>query len=149
MQRTSSLDIIELTQKGEFNAVSTKKERKKKKKKEEPKRLVHQWLATGNNYMKELILVVDIMIPEWIISNIDFNRSDFTTHTPSRNDSFHIHNIFFIGHCCVDNFNLKSDIYLIFFFFFGCAWMCKVLKHKLRLNELKNKNFKSVKELKS
>ena len=32
MQRTSSLDIIELTQKGEFNAVSTKKERKKKKK---------------------------------------------------------------------------------------------------------------------
>ena len=42
MQRTSSLDIIELTQKGEFNAVSTKKERKKKKKKEEPKRLVHQ-----------------------------------------------------------------------------------------------------------
>ena len=42
MQRTSSLDSIELTQKGEFNAVSTKKERKKKKKKEEPKRLVHQ-----------------------------------------------------------------------------------------------------------
>ena len=33
MQRTSSLDIIELTQKGEFNAVSTKKEIKKKKKK--------------------------------------------------------------------------------------------------------------------
>ena len=117
MQRTSSLDIIELTQKGEFNAVSTKKERKKKKKKEEPKRLVHQWLATGNNYMKELILVVDIMIPEWIISNIDFNRSDFTTHTPSRNDSFHIHNIFFIRHCSIDNFNLESDIWFLFFDF--------------------------------
>ena len=37
---------------------------------------------------------------------------------------FHIHNIFFIGHCNVDNFNLESDIlfyfiylFLIYFFF--------------------------------
>ena len=78
MQRTSSLDIIEMKKHKKDNLMQSQL---KKKKKKEPEWLLHLWLATSNNYMKELILVFDIMILEWITSNIDFNRSDFTTHT--------------------------------------------------------------------